>query len=288
MPVQFRDLAPGEAAAAADVFLVTVRDLAARSGQPAPSFTRESVARLYEHVQRTGIFMVAESEGRLMAICAAIVRDDVWFLSMFWTLPDVQRQGVGRPLLERVWQRGLELGARKQFVWSSVDFTAIAAYMKRGMLPISQILTFVGAIERPPEAPDGYAVAGADSHVIDVIDRGVRGAARTQDRAFAIAFGAECRLVTLTGTAVGYFCVSDGTIGPVAWSDESHGPAVIAHAFRFASGSPSVRVAALGVQHAVIRMALDAGLRLVVGGHLLASERFAAFELYVPSGPALY
>jgi hypothetical protein len=288
MPVHYRDLALDEAPAAADVFLVAVRDLAARHGLALSSFTRESMTRVYEHLQRTGIFQVAVQDGRIAAIAAATVRDDLWFLSMFWTLPEVQRSGIGRPLLERVWRRGLELGARRKLVGSSVDFTALALYMKFGMLPVCQILTFAGAIERPPAAPDGYALGELDLHEVDALDRVVRGAPCRQDRAFLIAAGADGRLVTRHGAAVGYFFVSDGTLGPLAWSDEGHGPAVLALAFRHASGKSAARVTALGIQHGVIQTALGAGLRLVSSAHLLATEKFAAFERYVPSGPALY
>jgi GNAT superfamily N-acetyltransferase len=288
MPVHYRDLALDEAPAAADVFLVTIRDLAARHGLAVTSFTRETVTRVYEHLQKTGIFQVAVQDGRIVGIGAATVRDDLWFLSMFWTLPEVQRCGIGRPLLERVWQRGIELGARRKLVWSSVDFTALAIYMKFGMLPVSQILTFAGAIEKPPAPPAAYALGALDLREVDALDRLVRGARCGQDRAFLIAAGAECRLVTRDGAAVGYFFVNEGTIGPVAWSDEAHAPAVLALAFRQASGKAAARVTALGIQHGVIQMALGAGLRLVSSAHLLATERFAAFERYVPSGPALY
>jgi GNAT superfamily N-acetyltransferase len=288
VPVQYRDLAFEEAAAAADVFLVTVRDLGARHGLPVPPFTREALTRLYEHVQRTGIFQVAESDGRIVAICAATVRDDVWFLSMFWTLPEAQRRGIGRPLIERVWREGVERGARQQFVWSSIDFTATATYMKLGMLPICQIMTFAGAIERPPLAPDGYALVDLDPREVDRIDRAARGASCRQDRAFSIAAGAEGRLVVRGGAAVGYFLVNDGAIGPVAWTDEAHSRAVLGLAFRRASGRGPARIAALGIQHGAIRTALGAGLRLVSTAHLLATEKFTAFERYIPSGPALY
>ncbi|MBV9949839.1 MAG: hypothetical protein JOZ69_23560 [Myxococcales bacterium] len=87
---------------------------------------------------------------------------------------------------------------------------------------------------------------------------------------------------------VGYFLWSGGTIGPVAWIDDAHGEAAVALGLRYASQRGPARIAALGIQHGVIRAALGAGLRLVSGAHLLSTERFAPFERYVPSGPALY
>jgi GNAT superfamily N-acetyltransferase len=66
----------------------------------------------YEHVRSTGIFHVAELEGRIVAIAGAILRDHLWYLSAFWARPGLQRRGIGMPLLRRVWNAGQQAGAR--------------------------------------------------------------------------------------------------------------------------------------------------------------------------------
>ncbi|HEV2706595.1 MAG TPA: GNAT family N-acetyltransferase, partial [Pyrinomonadaceae bacterium] len=120
----------------ASVFLEAVADLYARHGAAGAALPERSfIEQMYEHIRRTGIFRVAESEGRIVAVCHAVVRDSIWFLSGFWALPELQRQKIGMPMLREVWEAGAAAGARTFFTWSSVDTTAMAAYMKMGMLP---------------------------------------------------------------------------------------------------------------------------------------------------------
>jgi hypothetical protein len=67
--------------AAADVFLASVADMFARHGIVQPVSPRGIVLASFGHVQRTGIFHVAEIDGRIEGIASAIVRDRLWFLS---------------------------------------------------------------------------------------------------------------------------------------------------------------------------------------------------------------
>jgi GNAT superfamily N-acetyltransferase len=295
MEVRYRALEPDEIGTAADVFMVTVQDLVQRLALPPVPFTRQNMIPVYDHLRKTGIFEVAVVDGRIASIGAAFVRGDVWFLSMFWTLPDVQRIGIGRPLLDRIWQRGIEAGATRHFVWSSVDPTAIATYLRKGMLPGCQILGFVGAPR--PASPSstraplaGYAAFELDARIADNLDREVRGAERPIDHGFWAADAETVRRSVILGDrAVGYSVARKGIIGPAAWSADEHADAVLAHALADARTQASeVRLSALGCNHAAIRFALGSGLRLTGSAHLLMSAPIGAFNRYVPSGPALF
>src|SRR6185436_19534732 len=121
--------------AAADVFLASVADMYARHGIAQPVPPREVVLASFGHVLRTGIFHVAEADGRVEGIASAIVRDRIWFLSTFWVRPGAQRRGVGGPLLDGVWAEGERAGATTFCTYSSIDTTAMASYLRRGMLP---------------------------------------------------------------------------------------------------------------------------------------------------------
>ena len=87
-----------------------------RTGRSEPP--RAPVEKYYDHIRRTGIFRVAEVDGRLAAICHAVVRDALWFLSAFWTLPQLQGQKIGSPLLRQVWDQGTQAGAQKFLDWT--------------------------------------------------------------------------------------------------------------------------------------------------------------------------
>ncbi len=154
--VIYRPVREAEMPEAATLFLVTVADLRERLNLTTPLPPREYIELAYEHIRRTGIFQVAELDGQLAAICHAVVRDSIWFLSGFWTLPGFQGQKIGRPLLERVMDEGARAGATTFFTWSSTDLQAMATYMKTGMLPGYQALTFTGVPGVLPGERAGY------------------------------------------------------------------------------------------------------------------------------------
>lgn len=247
------------------------------------------------HLLRTGIYRVASQDGELIALSQAIVRDGIWFLSGFWVRPEVKDQGVGGPLLRQVWHAGEQQGARIFCVWSSVDTTAVAAYMKLGMLPGTQILTFSGDSEqvRRLEHPAGYETRPLDPADAAVIDQVVRSTPRPQDHAFWAEggwHGSRGRLVLRDGRPVGYYyTTAEGMVQPAAWLDPADGEAVLSLALREGlerAGRAGLRP--LGLNHLAIRFALERGLRLRVCSHFLTTATFGHLDRYTTSGPMLF
>jgi GNAT superfamily N-acetyltransferase len=286
----YRRLRREEVPSAADVFLISVAELARQHGLPAPvSYTRASVVPAYEHLLETGIFEVAELDGKIVGIAAAVVRDALWFLAMFWVLPEYKLRGIGRPLLERVQRLGDEQGASVRCVWSSIDFAAVASYLKLGMLPGGPIFTFAGPLPNPPAAPPNTRLRELDSRHASAIDRVVRGSARELDHAFWRARGLPAYQLEVEQRVAGYFYVKEGAIGPAAWLEAADGEALLSHAFSRASEQASdVKLIALGSNQTAIRRATEAGLRLVSASHFLSSAAFGKLDRYLPSGPALF
>lgn len=290
MKPTFRRLRREEVPIAADVFLVSLAELARQHGLPAPvSYTREAVIPVYEHLFDTGLFEVAELDGKIVGIAAATVREAHWFLAMFWVLPEHKLRGIGRPLLERIQRLGDEQGASLRCVWSSIDFAAIASYLKLGMLPLGPIFTFSGPPRTLPATPQEVRLTELDLPHATAIDRVVLGVAREQDHAFFRARQFKGYQVEIDQRKVGYFYVKDGAIGPAAWQDPESGEALLSHALQQASAeAPQVKLIALGLNQTAIRCALAAGLRLVSTAHLLSSSAFGKLDCYLPSGPALF
>ena len=286
----FRSLRREEVPLAADVFLVSLAELARTHGLPAPvSYTRASVVPAYEHLFETGIFEVAELDGKIVGIAAAVVRDAHWFLAMFWVLPEYKLQGIGRPLLERVQRLGDEQGASVRYVWSSIDFAAIASYLKLGMMPAGPIFTFSGPLAQPPRAHPEARLSELDPRKASEIDRVVRGVARERDHGFWRARAMPAYQLEIEQRVAGYFYVKDGVIGPAAWLDPANGDALLSHALQQASAQAAeVKLIALGVNQTAIRHATEAGLRLVTASHFLSSAAFGKLDCYLPSGPALF
>lgn len=224
----------------------------------------------------------------MVALACAILRDEEWFLSGFWADANLRQYGIGGPLLREVWDEGVRRGARRQFVWASPDPTAIATYLKLGMLPGSQLFAFAGT-------PRQTAAPGLQTHTLTVddaaaIDRVIRGVGRAVDHEWWLGQPERvARLVIARGKRAGYYYAADGRIGPAAWIDPADGAAVLFHAMRDAAEqSERVQLVVPGMNHVGIAAALGAGLRLERSSHLLWTEPFGRMEQYIPSGPLLF
>ncbi|HLL76961.1 MAG TPA: GNAT family N-acetyltransferase [Pyrinomonadaceae bacterium] len=276
-----------------DVFYAALADLFERHNFDAPPPPRAYMEANWRHLLATGIFHMAERDGRAVAVCNALVRDRLWFLSGFWVLPEFQGRGVGRRLLSEVWREGGRQGAEIFFVWSSWDQRAVASYLRAGMLPGYQMLNFWGraADVRLPGPPAGYAVEPLAVESAASIDETVRATRREVDHRFWLAQpGARGRLVVgRTGSPVGYYYLEGDAVAPAAWVADADAEAVLALACREAAdvtGSVAMRVP--GINHAALRFALAARMRYVSYAHFFTTAPFGRLERYLASGPVLF
>jgi hypothetical protein len=139
---------------------------------------------------------------------------------------------IGKPLLRGVWQAGKEAGATLFYVWASKELTAMAAYMKLGMLPGSPILSFEGTPRPAGELSAEYAVQPLDKSVAMDMDQVTLGYRREEDHDYFVSMGSQGRQVRRNGKPVGYYYVSEGGIGPAAWESEEHAEALLTLACR--------------------------------------------------------
>ena len=283
----------GDLQTALDVFYAALEDMFARHNFDGPPPPRPYMEANWGHLLAHGIFRIAERDGRAAAVCNAIVRDGLWFLSGFWALPECQGRGVGKRLLGEVWQEGERQGARVFCVWSSWDQRAVANYLRAGMLPGYQMLNFCGRAGdlRLPQQPDGYTTEPLTVEAAAPIDERVRATRREVDHRFWLEErGARGRLVTgRGGRPAGYYYLEGEAVAPAAWLEDADAEAVLALACREAaetSGSVAMRVP--GINHAAIRFALGAGLRYVSYAHFFTTAPFGRLERYLASGPVLF
>lgn len=286
----YRPVRTSEMPIAAELFLTTVADLNRRWNLNWPLPPPEYVARIYDYIRRTGIFEVAEIEGRIVAICHAVVRDHLWFLSGFWTLPHLQGHHIGRPLLQRVMDEGVSLGATTFFTWSSIDLQAMATYMKMGMLPGYQALTFTGEPRGLARKRAGYKTEPLELQTALLIDEQIRETRREIDHRFWTSeMKSEGRQLLRGGRILGYYYFNGGTIGPAAWLEDEAGEALLQMAARDAAReSQLIRLIVPGLNHRAIRFALEINLKLTGYGHILTSAPFGEMQKYLTSGPSLF
>ncbi|HZH29709.1 MAG TPA: GNAT family N-acetyltransferase [Pyrinomonadaceae bacterium] len=288
--ITYRAAREEEIPAALDLFLEAVTHLYRRHNLEMPLPPRAAVETAYRHIFKTGIFRVAETDGRIVAIGHAVVRDALWFLSGFWTRPELVAGGVGGRLLRELWREGEEAGARKFFVWSSMDPTAIASYLKIGMLPGYQIFTFAGRPDALPTAPAGYTIEPLTPEAACGIDREVRETRREADHRFWRSVEQlEGRQVRRAGRLVGYYYFKGAAFGPAAWTEADGAEALLTLGCREAAAqSETLSLRVPGVNHDAIRFALRHGLRLAGTAHLFTSAPFGRMEQYLASGPSLF
>lgn len=288
--IEYRPARPEDMPEMTDLFLEAVSNMFARNNISAAVPPRPAVLLSYEHVRSTGIFHVAELEGRIVAIAGAVVRDQLWYLSAFWARPELQRKGIGMPLLRRVWEAGQQAGATVFFTWSSVDGAAMASYMKLGMYPGYPILLLEGVPQKLPRVASIYQVAALEKSQAMDLDREIRGTRRRADHELWLdRLGLQGRQVLRDREVLGYYYLNKGAIGPVAWRKPQDGEALLTLACQEATAmTPQIRLAVPGINHSALRFALDSGLRLTSFAHFLTTAPFGRIGQYLPSGPSLY
>ena len=217
--MDFRPATPGDLAAEFEVFDLAQRELYARRGATWAGRDFAGWERLHRHLlQNDGDrSFVAEESGRVVGFTAAWVREDVWFLSALFVLPECQGRGIGSRLLNLAWGEGHR---RRITITEALQPVSTATYARRGLIPTTPILNFEG--EPLAMAPQRYEPAAPDPDSLRLLDRAAYGFDRSVDHAFWSETAERATLWLADGEAAAYSYVSaGGLIGPVAGRDET-------------------------------------------------------------------
>lgn len=290
LDITYREARAEDLPECVNIFIDSWTDLNKRHNfatRPRPNAAR--MLAFYQHALTTGIFQVAEAQHHIRSFACALVRDRLWFLSGFWTRPALRQRHIGMPLLRAVWEAGRRAGATTFFVWSSVDLPAMAAYMKLGMLPGTQIMRLEGTPALSNGKMTGYRLKPLEKGFAMRLDRILLGTSRAVDHDYLARMGVQGRQVLRGDLDVGYFYFDKGAIGPVAWNAPRHAESMISLACREAAGFDATVVLRIpGMNHSALNFALASSLRLTGYSHLLCSAPFGHLEQYLPSGPAVF
>jgi GNAT superfamily N-acetyltransferase len=193
-----------------------------RSGEPVPARrTAEHSAgweRRTQHFLETdpGGCWVVEDESGMLGFATSIRRELMWCLATYVVRPDVQGQGIGRPLLEAALTHSG--GCLRGMLSASADPKAVRRYRAAGF-DLHPQMYLAGQVDRSAipvidKVRDGFV---ADVELMDSLDRRARGAAHGPDHGLLLR---SFRLmVSDTSTGSGYAYTSPGRVQLLAASN---------------------------------------------------------------------
>ncbi|HZN50614.1 MAG TPA: GNAT family N-acetyltransferase [Methylomirabilota bacterium] len=279
------------------VHVAASNDLMVRGGRPAarPADTPvASDARATLISDPDGYFCAVE-EGRIRGMVSALVRGQVWYLSMLFVLPDDQSRGLGRALLERALAYGEARGTQVRCTLATLDPRAQARYVMAGMAPrwpiyrldgdaaaVARLEARVGLDPRKRELP-------CDPRAAETLVAEVFGYGRADDLAHCLRDDAASVAIERGGEVAAFAYRRGARIGPAAGRDEMSLLAAVAGAAAAGvSGGGSVTLRVPGACASLLEALISSGFRVGPLTLFMASRRFGRPELYIPSGPILY
>jgi GNAT superfamily N-acetyltransferase len=262
----FRPATAGDLAEEFQVFKLAQRELHDRRGAAWAGADFADWEPVHRHLlDRDGArSFVAEEEGRVVGFTAAWVRDDVWFLSALFVLPERQGRGIGKRLLEHAWGDGYR---RRVTITDAIQPVSTATYARRGLMPTTPILRFAGVPHS--QEPDNAEPAPPDADALRLLDQRAYGFDRSVDHALWAEAAESATLWLVDREPAAYSYVGPtGRIGPVAGRDEtSAAQALRAELARCAGREVFVDIPGSSV--GLVEVALVSGLRMEDPGLLL-------------------
>jgi len=248
--------------------------------------------------------------GRIVGFASAVIRDQLWFLSMCFVRPAAQGRGIGRRMLEAILPPAGS-GAILATAIDSAQPISNGLYSRYGIVARMPLFSISGYVTDPdslPELPEGVlavpfetivgeAGGGAPgaghralAETVGALDRELLGVDHPQDHRYLRIEGRHGFLYRDTaGATLGYgYAWETGRVGPLAVLDrELVGPG-LGHLLRAVPSRGAQAVWVPGAAGAAVTTLLAAGLRFEDFPILVGWNRpFADFERYLPISPGL-
>jgi GNAT superfamily N-acetyltransferase len=194
-----RPMRADDAAAADQTMQAAIAATVERGGGQPPQADvnrRDRMIKVLRHLVATdpaGCW-VAERDGEMLGMSAAIRRQDFWGLALLFVSPEAQHLGIGRSLLEASSEYGE--GCRCRMIMSSNDPRSARSYAAHG-LEVHPAMTAHGTVDRSRLSPGpvGRAGSAVDLPLVDEVDTLVRGSSRAVDVEFLLSEGAALTVI---------------------------------------------------------------------------------------------
>ncbi len=225
---------------------------------------------------------VAEEGGEVVGAALALEREGVWGLSLLIVSPALQSQGVGRALLERTleYAGGGERGA---IILASPDHRALRAYARAGFS--AHPCFDASGVPTVTDPPEGVREGGPDDlPLTETVSRAVRGASHGSDVEAMLRAGARMFVLPERG----YSITTSSGIKLLAALDEEAARDLLLGTLAAGPEGQATNVEWItSAQQWAIEPALEAGLKLQLGGGVFLRGDVGPFRPYLPSGAYL-
>lgn len=224
---------------------------------------------------------VADDSGAITGLSQSFVREGYWVLSLLATVPDLQRRGLGRELLQVAMSNADPRGPGS--IQCSRDPTAMALYASVGFSFHPAVMGW-GTVRPGTAYADPRVRLGDDRDLVtvDAVDRGVRGSARSVD---VVAMLKEPGSRLLLVDDRGYAVAKDDRIVTLGAGDEDAATALLKTALSEMGEGVLVEVGWLTAkQQWAIRALVDCGVELHPVGPMMVRGLPGPPAPYIPSG----
>jgi predicted N-acetyltransferase YhbS len=291
---EIRPMQGGDIEQASDLWRRTFADLDERQHRPAEPQTPDAgrtvetpdagrtVARM-AHLHATdpdGGWVAVDPAGAVVGLTQAMVREQLWFLSMLAVDPGMQERGVGSALLERALQSAREVPSG--LIVSSADPRAMHRYVSAGF-DLHPAMVGQGAVRRPPPASPAVRPGNRDDlGTAAELARALRGGSNERELGFLLGTGSRLWI----HEAGGYAVASGGRLQNLAATTEAAAAellgTILATAAAEGTGAEVGRLT--GAHPWAIRTCVQAGIPLTPDGAMMTTPNAPPAPLYLPDG----
>jgi GNAT superfamily N-acetyltransferase len=258
---------------AVDDDLPAIRSILATHGNDGPIIHGDIVGPYLGHLLAHGRALVADQDDAVVGFAAAIDTGRGWHLADLFVRVDQLGQGIGRPLLDAVFE-----GVDDRTTFASADPRALPLYVRAGMTPMWPSLYVEGAATDLPDTDRLPATEPSSAATIAALERAWTGQDRGADHAFwATQFDADSFIVRVGGDVVGAGHARARQASPLRALDrllvhrEADPVPVVLAAIRRAGRDGGVFVCIQGPSP-VLRALLDVGFRIADQDTYMASR----------------
>jgi GNAT superfamily N-acetyltransferase len=282
--VHIRPMEPTDVVASEQVWHEAVVDLQRRSQLPELEVTTTVAERKRARIAHllatdpSGSY-VADDNGDVVAVAQALVREELWVLSLFGVSTRAQNRGIGRQLLEPALAYRSDLPG---MILCSRDPRAMRRYAMAGF-SLQPAITARGRV-RHDALPRTDAVRCGGTSALELaaeVDRRVRGASHGPDFGQLLEGGGTL----LWHDAGGYVIARDGRPLLLAAEEEATATELFFAALADAPASGEIEVKWITAdQQWAITASLGAGLELHPTGPVMIRDLGSVPHPYLPTG----